>query len=132
MYKNECDSTFVDSIQYFILSNLGICVRISDFTTNYFYGGLFSHCTSVPLFINHDKVYIRQDNVNIVATGVAGMADMDKTYMVPLRRRDLKDLTLIELKDECKKRDIAIEGESHQLREHLSNYSSNMKKRNFR
>ena len=132
VYKNECDTGMVDIIQYFILSSLGICVRISDFTTNYFYGGLFSHCSSVPLFVKNNKVYIRQEYVNIVATGVAGMADMEKSYMVPLRRSYMNDLSLNELKDECQKRGIENEGDWCQLCDKLLSFSSNMKKRKYR
>ena len=90
VYKNEYEYINTEVIQYFILLDLGICIRIGDYTTNYFYGGVFTHCSSVPLFIRKSKVYIRQDYVNIVATGVAGINETDKNLIKPLSSTTMK------------------------------------------
>ena len=77
VFTSDFDAKNIDIIQFFVLWSLGICVRISDCITNYFYGGLFHHCSSVPLFIINGKIHIIQQEENVVAIGVAGIVGLE-------------------------------------------------------
>ena len=132
MYQKECDYSKIQIIQYFILLDLGICVKISDYTTSYFYGSLFSHCSSVPLIIMDNKVYIRQDKVNIVATGTANLADMDIYDKVPIRHSVISQLDRKDLEKECNARGISTNSKTDELRKALYDVSFKKRKRNYR
>ena len=111
---------------------MGIFVRISDNITNYFYGGLFHHCSTVPLFIVNGKVYVSQKEANVVAIGVAGVVGLENDYKLPLRPDVINKLSREEIINECLLRVINVQSPIESLRQSLLSFSSNIKNINLR
>ena len=132
VFTSKKSAKKVDLIQYFILWSLGVCIRISDNVTNYFYGGLFHHCSSVPLFIINGRVYVRQKEANVVAVGVAGVVSPENDYKLPLRPDVINNLSREGIIDECLIRGINVNCSIESLRQSLLSYSANINKKNLR
>ena len=82
---NDLDSALtngnVSIITDFALIGLGISVKISSKSYHYFLASLFTHCTPVPLHINHESghVSMHSGQYNVVGWG-GGKAETDNTY----------------------------------------------------
>ena len=55
---DETDSNNTNIIQYFIMHELGLCIKLDRSVEHMFYAWSFSHNTSVPTAINQNIFYL--------------------------------------------------------------------------
>ena len=55
---DEKYSVDTDIIQYFIMHELGLCIKVSSYVSHMFYSWSFSNNTEVPIAINNNKYFV--------------------------------------------------------------------------
>ena len=55
-HENDCNETKI--LQYFIMYELGLYIKLKCFVAHMFYAWTLSHNTSVPIYIKYNKYWI--------------------------------------------------------------------------
>ena len=66
---NGNDNDGKEIIQYFIMHELGLCIKVDSYLAHIFYACLFSHDIEVPIYINKSNIFFPKINTLMYCLG---------------------------------------------------------------